>query len=340
MTIRLNLRQVVDLFHTDRQIIIDWITEVIEDEYKDSVLRELIIPIFANDKSKKLRPLIALYVYRSIAGPNADITNLKLICAAIEISHNASLIVDDIFDKDNLRRGEESFYVKYGTFTALSAAYNLSAFVFDLATRTNIPSIVREFGRVGTALSSSLYLSKDLKTNKPISKDFFMNLLYRKTSALFEGSSLAGAMLASNDKELLKLYSKFGEYFGNAYQLRDDVLAIVGTIDDLGKLPDSDITNRFQSLITIEGMENGNDWEKQTLNDYYLRNKSVNPETIREILIKTGAVHKVMDMAIQYRDQALYILKQFPKSQSLELLSDLTRLINFESIKTRLDENQ
>jgi geranylgeranyl pyrophosphate synthase len=324
--------QSFDLHLEDRNVINDWIIEIIEDEYKSSVMKKMIIPLFAANKGKKLRPLIARYSYKLIAGEDADETKLRPLCAALEISHNASLIVDDIFDKDELRRGEQSFFVKFGTFAALSSAYNLSAFVFDLATRTDNNQIVREVGKVGTALSSALFLSKDLVNKRLISEEFFMDVLYRKTTALFEAASKSGTLLATDDQTIVNEFSEFGYNFGTAYQLRDDVLGIVGTMDDLGKLPISDIDNRFQSLITIEAIKQGTPDQIATLKAFYLDNEPLNIETIRSILIETGAIRTVMNKSIELRNRAIAFLNKFPDTRSKNMLLALVEKITFDGI--------
>lgn len=333
----MTLEQDIDLFREDRLLIIDWIKEIIEDQYENSQLRKIIIPVFANSQSKKLRPLIVLYSFRMLVGDNQDESMLKPLCSAIEISHNASLLVDDIFDKDMLRRGEDSFFVKHGTFAALSIAYNLSAFVFDLSTRSNNSEIVREFGKAGSALSSALYFSKDLKTNHKVSREFFMDILHRKTSSLFESSAKVGSLLATQfeaiDRQKVDIITKFGELFGTAYQLRDDVLAIIGSAKDLGKEPDSDIINRFQSLITIEAMNLASEKDRFILEDFYFKGKDIDPELIRSILIDSGGVKKVQETTIKIRDEALSILFEFEESSGKEMLVKLTKLINFETIK-------
>ncbi|MCE7734607.1 MAG: hypothetical protein GPJ54_07010 [Candidatus Heimdallarchaeota archaeon] len=331
------MEQDIDLFREDRLLIIDWIKEIIEEQYENSQLRKIIVPVFANSQSKKLRPLIVLYCFRMLVGDNQDESMLKPLCSAIEISHNASLLVDDIFDKDMLRRGEDSFFVKHGTFAALSIAYNLSAFVFDLSTRANNSEIVREFGKAGSALSSALYFSKDLKTNHKVSREFFMDILHRKTSSLFESSAKVGSLLATHfnniDRQKVEIIAKFGELFGTAYQLRDDVLAIIGSVKDLGKEPDSDIINRFQSLITIEAMNLASEKDRIILEDFYFKGKDIDPESIRSILIDSGGVRKVLETTIKIRDEALSILSQFEESSGKEMLIKLTNLINFETIK-------
>lgn len=333
----MTLEQDIDLFREDRLLIIDWIKEIIEDQYENSQLRQIIIPVFANSQSKKLRPLIVLYSFRMLVGDNQDESMLKPLCSAIEISHNASLLVDDIFDKDMLRRGEDSFFVKHGTFAALSIAYNLSAFVFDLSTRSNNSEIVREFGKAGSALSSALYFSKDLKTNYKVTHEFFMDILHRKTSSLFESSAKVGSLLATQfdtiDRQKIEIIAKFGELFGTAYQLRDDVLAIIGSAKDLGKEPDSDIINRFQSLITIEAMNLASEKDRITLEDFYFKGKDIDPELIRSILIDSGGVKKVLETTLKIRDEALSILSEFEESSGKKMLVKLTKLINFETIK-------
>ena len=71
-------------------------------------------------------------------------------------------------------------------FSGLS--FEASAFVFDLATRTDNSNVVREVGKVGSALSSALFMSKDLVSRDIISKEHFMNILFRKTTALFQAT--------------------------------------------------------------------------------------------------------------------------------------------------------
>jgi len=328
-----------EVFDSDRELIQSWIVEVIEDEYQNSMMKDMILPFFANAKAKKLRPLIILNMFRTIYGEeyNQNVRDkVKHLCAALEISHNASLMIDDVFDKDIVRRGKNAFHVEFGTFAALSAGYNLSAFVFDLATRTDNHQIVREIGKVGTALSSALFMSKDLISRKRVSREYFMDLLYRKTSALFVSCSKTAALLASDDEQVIEAAEKFGEYFGTAYQLRDDVLAIIGNKSDLGKPPHSDITNRFQSLITIEAMDLADEDQYKILREFYQLQKDRDPELIQDILIDTGAVRKVAELTLEYVEKAREILDGFDQSASQQKLHVLLNKINFNKYNSEL----
>ncbi|MHA2501606.1 MAG: polyprenyl synthetase family protein [Candidatus Kariarchaeaceae archaeon] len=331
-----------EIFDEDRALIQGWIVDVIQAEYQNSLMREMILPFFANPSAKKLRPLIILNVFRTIYGEEVDAVTLdkvKHLCSALEISHNASLMIDDVFDKDIVRRGEDAFHVKFGTFASLAAGYNLSAFVFDLATRTDNHQIVREIGKVGTALSSALFMSKDLVSYKRISRDYFMDLLFRKTSALFVSCSKTAALLSSDDPEVVKRAEDFGNFFGTAYQLRDDVLAIIGNKTDLGKPPHSDIENRFQSLITIEAMELATEEQMDILKSFYLKHEDQDLELIQDILVDTGAVRKVAEVTLQYVRQAREILESFEDSASRRKLEVLLSKINFDKYHPVLFES-
>ncbi len=317
-----------DPFADDRQTIIDTLDEIIKEEYgEDSIITKMISPYFGK-RGKKLRPLLSIYVYRLIKGDDAPLDRLLPILASIEIAHNASLIVDDIFDRDEMRRGDLAFFVKHGTFAALSIAYNLSAFVFDLATRTKHAEVVRTVGKAASQLSSALFLSKDLKSSKVISEEFFMEILRRKTSSLFMSAAKCAVLLATDDPITIEKMTQFGDDYGTAYQLRDDILAIEGTFDDLGKEPDSDITNRFQSLITIEAMRRANPDDRRVLEDYYLRDKDYDPELIRQILIRSGGTAAVKEHCKTYKQKCYDVLADYPESETKMKLKALIDIIS------------
>ncbi len=318
-----------DSFNEDRDEIIQALHEIIDEEYGDSVIGKMIAPYFSR-KGKKLRPLVSIYTYRLIAGDDAPLRKLFPILASIEIAHNASLIVDDIFDKDELRRGDLSFFVKHGTFAALSIAYNLSAFVFDLATRTKNAEVVRTVGKAASQLSSALFLSKDLQSNQMISEEFVMEILKRKTSSLFLSAARSGALMATDDLEVVNEMTQLGEDFGTAYQLRDDFLAIEGTFDDLGKKPDSDITNRFQSLITVEAFKHANPEDKDILQRFYLKNEEIDPELIRDILIRSGGTRRTKERCLEYKTQCLTVIDKYPDSETKTKFIKLLDLISFD----------
>ena len=309
--------------------IITAINQILETEYAGSPIHKMISHYFST-KGKKLRPILSVYVYRLLKGNDAPIQPLYPLLSAIEIAHNASLIVDDILDKDLLRRGELSFFIKHGTYAALSIAYNLSVFVFELAARTNNTEVMKTLCKAASKLSSVLLISKDLESNSIISEELYMKIIHNKTSALFKSAAKVAALMATNDREKIEEMANFGENYGIAFQLNDDILAIEGSFEELGK-PDSDVVNRIQSLITIKAMENASDADLKLLKGYYLQNEAHDPQKIRNLLITTGGTAVAKQHCLKYLQRCHEILNKFPDSEANENLRSLVLLINFGS---------
>ena len=278
---------------------------------------------------KKIRPLLLIYFYKLFKGEHVNIIDIAPAFSAIEIVHNASLIIDDIYDKDRMRRETKSFFLKYGTFSALSIAYNLSTYCIELSTKMGNIEVISSLAEAGSDLSYSLYLSQSLSGDKIISEEYYMDIIQRKTATLFKTACEISAILCTLEPDTYQLVTDFGNYLGLAYQLRDDFLAVEGTLDDLGKSPDSDIINRFQSIITINAMKNANKADREKLYDYYINKQSADIVEIKKLLIKNKGTQSAKKKSLHYKMKCIEILKEFPESPSREKLFEITNLIKF-----------
>ncbi len=318
-----------------RQKIVEKINLILDQKYgADSPFRRLIRPYFEN-KGKKLRPLLCANTYLLFA----DESNLDLVyplAAAIEITHNASLIIDDVFDRDIRRRGDAAFYVKHGTFAALSVSYALSAFVLELSSKTGNIAVIQEISRMGGELSYSVYLSRNLRSNYVIGKKRSMEILYLKTASLFRAATKSAALLANVSEEHVENMRKFGEAYGIAYQLRDDALAILNDVEKIGKGGESDILNRLQTIIFLEALERASPSEKEILKQYYLKNADYDVELIRDILISSGGVQAVIDLAADYLREARDILDLYSDSLARAHLYQLLDVIELDTLSNRI----
>jgi geranylgeranyl pyrophosphate synthase len=307
-------------------------------------MKEWLSPyLFPEKPGKRLRPLISLYSYELSSGVKADNKLVfELICAS-ELIHNASLIIDDVYDKDFRRRGNDAFHVSHGTFSAMATAHNLSSLSEKIISQARNFDMIDAYIEMQTALSNTLILSRRLEQPPLISEAFFYKLLDYKTASIFRCSARIGSIhgvtinssIAETDaNEIVKKMSDIGTDFGIAYQLRDDVLAIIGSSKILGKSPDSDIMNRIQTLIVLEGIRLGSEHDKKTLLDYYInRSETITPEEIRTVLIKSGGVDSVIKKCGFHRERAIASLRTFSDSTAKTRYIDLLMKINFEGLK-------
>ena len=96
----------------------------------------------------------------------------------------------------------------------------------------------------------------DVRTDGRPKSDKMLEYIYQnKTSALIEASMMAGAMLAGVDKSEVTLMEKAGRMIGLAFQIRDDILDVIGDEEKLGKQVHSDERNHKITYVTIHGVE-------------------------------------------------------------------------------------
>jgi geranylgeranyl diphosphate synthase type I len=139
-----------------------------------------------------------------------------------------------------------------------------------------------------------------------MSVDLYFDMIGRKTAALIAASIEAGALLATNDDEIVARYRAFGWALGIAFQLNDDLLGIWGAEQKTGKEP-TDIARHKKTLPVIYAFEHAGPADRERLLALYREAATTNGDVdeIVAILERTGARDFARDQARRYRDEAL-----------------------------------
>ena len=320
------------------------LAEIIDFNFSDSPMKKWLLPYFFPEKpGKRLRPLISLYSFEISSGIKSDDKLVFELSCSSELIHNATLIIDDVYDKDFRRRGDDAFHVSHGTFSAMATAHYLASVSSKVISEARNFDMIHAHIDMQTALSRTLILSRRLEEPPLIDEAFFFKLLDYKTVSIFRYSAKIGSLhgVSTNNsiseedgKEIVQKISGVGTDFGIAYQLRDDVLAIIGSSKVLGKPIDSDIVNRIQTLIVLESIRLGSESEKKTLIDYYInKSETITPDEIRATLINTGGVDSVIKKCVFHRDRAIETLMTFPDSTAKERYILLLKKVSFEGLR-------
>ena len=215
---------------------------------------------------KRIRPLIMREVYR-ILGGGSDV--IEPFMAALEMIHTYSLIHDDLpaMDNDEYRRGRKTTHVVYGEAMAILAGDGLLTFAFETAAKAfDLPGAQLE--RVGRAIQvlshkAGLYgmlggQCVDVEAEKkglPVDLDTLLYIHEKKTAALIQSALLIGGILAGADEDTLTKLERIGFLIGIAFQIRDDVLDVTGSLEELGKPIGSDEKNGKVTYVTLKGLE-------------------------------------------------------------------------------------
>ena len=261
---------------------------------------------------KRIRPLLGLLAYASIAG---DHRRALPGAAAVELGHNFSLVHDDIEDGDTARRHRPTLWSLHGIPQAINTGdtlFSLSRIALHRLTDLGFPDrtvlrLMRLYDETCLALCEGQYI--DIATSESdevMSVEAYFDMIGRKTAALIAASIEAGALLATEDETVIARYRGFGWALGLAFQLNDDLLGIWGAERTTGKAP-SDVAHKKKTLPVIYAVENAGVVDRARLLELYAMDHPSAAELseIVEVLDRVGAREYTRDQAVRYRDEAL-----------------------------------
>jgi geranylgeranyl diphosphate synthase type I len=171
---------------------------------------------------KRIRPLVFNVFYEELGGTQDRLS----FGTAIELLHTASLIHDDIIDKDVERRGKASVHIQFGVETAILAGDVLQALAFEWSDETHLLASSYRTIMEGQASDANQELGP-------------RELARKKTSPFFE-CALVGAAKFANQNHLIESAKRAGTLIGEAFQLVDDLIDRFGDSSDRGRKDQSD----------------------------------------------------------------------------------------------------
>jgi geranylgeranyl diphosphate synthase type I len=263
-------------------------------------------------RGKRMRPLLGLLAYASIAG---DHTAALPGAAAVELGHNFSLVHDDIEDGDTERRHRATLWTLHGVPQAINtgdlifslsriALHRLSDLGFSDA---KVLRLMRLYDETCVRLCEGQYLDiASSAADAPMSVELYFDMIGRKTAALISASIEAGALLATDDEDVIAGYRRFGWALGIAFQLNDDLLGIWGEQRRTGKEP-TDLARRKKTLPVLYAFEHASPIDRDRLAALYTIAEPTDAEVAEtvDILERTGAQSFTRTEARRYRDRAI-----------------------------------
>ncbi len=207
---------------------------------------------------KRLRPIFVFDFCRMCGGNWQDSVPFA---AALEMIHTYSLIHDDLpcMDNDDYRRGRLTNHKVYGEAIAVLAGDALLTAAFSQITSAPYSADIRiraveilsqcagELGMVGGQV-----LDMESETRKCTEQEV-LDIETRKTGALIRAACMLGVLAGNGTDDQLAAASEYASLLGLAFQIRDDMLDVIGNAHELGKATGVDITkNTFVQLYGIE----------------------------------------------------------------------------------------
>ena len=220
---------------------------------------------------KRIRPYLLLEVLESLQVP-ITIAHAQ-VAAALEMIHTGSLIHDDLpaMDDDDYRRGRLTNHKKFGEALAILAGDALFLDPYALIAQADLPSQVKvdlianlslASGSLGMVAGQVLDMEGE---RRELTLEELQTIHANKTGKLLAFPFQAAAILASLDEKMQLQLKTVGELIGLAFQVRDDVLDVTASFEEIGKTPQKDLQAEKSTYPALLGLPKAIEFCNQTL---------------------------------------------------------------------------
>ena len=234
-----------------------------------------------------LRPTLLLLAYEATGAINPDtetahpdlshLSRALPAAVAVELTHNFTLIHDDIEDGDNERRHHPTIWNVWGIPQAINTGDGMFALaryaLWDIVNEGVDTAIAVQLGamldKACLMLAEGQHLDISFENRDDISVAMYVDMIGRKTATLMGCAAEMGALIGTREAETIFRLRSFGFSIGIAFQVRDDLLGIWASTEELGKTPAGDIYRRKKSLPVLHALEHAEASDQQFLRLVY-----------------------------------------------------------------------
>ncbi|MBE5104175.1 (2E,6E)-farnesyl diphosphate synthase [Bacillus thuringiensis] len=222
---------------------------------------------------KRLRPLL-LFATLQAFGKERNL-GVGAACA-LEMIHTYSLVHDDLpcMDDDDLRRGKPTNHKVFGEAMAVLAGDGLLTYAFqvimayeqkEISAEKKVRLVLELAKAAGPEGMVGGQVADMEAEGKQLTIDELEYIHKHKTGKLLEFAVLAGSILSDATEEQEEKLLAFAKYIGLAFQIRDDILDVEGTEEEIGKPIGSDVSNEKSTYTTLFTVDRAKDILEETI---------------------------------------------------------------------------
>ena len=220
---------------------------------------------------KRIRPLLLLEL---LEGFGLELTPAHFqVAAALEMIHTGSLIHDDLpaMDNDDYRRGRLTSHKKFGEDMAILAGDSLFLDPYGLVAMAELPSqvkvdLIAELSLAAGSFGMVAGQVLDMRGEGcKLTMDQLQSIHANKTGKLLAYPFVAAGIIAQTGQSVLGKLRQAGELLGLAFQVRDDILDVTASFEQIGKTPQKDLAAEKSTYPALLGLDGARDFFDETL---------------------------------------------------------------------------
>jgi octaprenyl-diphosphate synthase len=271
---------------------------------------------------KRLRPLLMVLCARLCGYDGAYDKTLATI---FEYLHAATLLHDDLIDDAMMRRGQTVAHKIWGNAVVVLTGDFLLARSLSIAATSSNPKIIQVVAQITEEMSQGEIQQLHRKGALDLTEAEYMEIIYRKTAVLFQGTCRTSALIAEASEIKADALADYGRHLGLTFQMTDDLLDYSQDSKALGKGVGADLKEGKLTLPVIYTLSKADNKDRSQLENI-IRNPKFS-ESDFELLIKYlkayGGLAYTQKKAQIHTEKAKLALKEFENSQTRQILTYL-----------------
>lgn len=270
---------------------------------------------------KRLRPAVVILAADAVKRGSSD--DLLPAALALELTHNFTLIHDDIMDGDVTRRGVPTVHTVWDEPTAILAGDVLYAQAFEFICLSDAGDAAKVratkmLARTCAEICEGQSMDMAFEARGDVSEPEYLEMVGKKTGVLYGASAAIGGILAGANPVQADALYQFGVNSGIAFQIQDDLIDLCASSEKSGKDRASDIREGKQTLIAIKAREKGID-----LAPYQRDLTDAEIDDLIARLEDAGVIDEVRATAVARAAVAKEALSILPPSEEKRLLAEI-----------------
>jgi len=275
---------------------------------------------------KRIRPVIVL-----LAGKFGDyrLDVLQKVAVPLELIHMASLVHDDVIDDAETRRGQLTVKSKWDNRIAMYTGDYIHAKALSIVTELHNPELHQVLSKALVQMCiGEMEQIRDFFNTEQSVRNYLLRIR-RKTALLIAISCQLGAMAAGTDRSTYNKLYRYGYHVGMAFQIRDDLLDLLGTAKQIGKPPGSDIRQGNITLPVLLALREPAVREPLLGEIGRIREAdgAVDCSSAIELIRGSRGIGEAEQMAARYIGKALAALEELPDIPARKNLRDIALFV-------------
>ncbi|MBR1382101.1 MAG: polyprenyl synthetase family protein [Paludibacteraceae bacterium] len=279
---------------------------------------------------KRLRPHLALIAAEAVinGGLINSMDDVLPAALALEVFHNFTLVHDDVMDRAEVRRGQETVHVKWNDNTAILSGDQMLIEAYKLLAQVpapKLPQVLKWFNEMATGVCEGQQYDMEFEHMNQVSIEDYLKMIELKTSVLLAYAMRIGGYIAGASPAQQEALYQYGLNIGIAFQIQDDILDVYGDPKTFGKAIGGDICCNKKTILLLTALETTDADSKAELLQWLMSTEQKEEKIAAvTVLYNRLGVREACEVVLEeYTSKALAQLDLLPANSATETLREL-----------------